>query len=474
MAPHREFTRAIERGPRGPKIGAFFDVDRTLLAGFSAAAFMRDKFSTEGIDLAKTLSSIGGAIRFGLNQTSFPAFVEESSGDLVGLREEELTEVGERVFNQRLATEIYPESRALVEAHQRMGHTVAIISSATHFQIDALARELEIEHVLCTELEFVNGKFTGRVVRPACFGEGKAIAGRALAEKCDLDLSQSYFYTDSRDDLPLLDIVGYPRLVNPDSGLSQIASRNGWPVFRFQSRGSPGWRELAGFAASMAAMGPAAMVGIPAAIASGSLRKGMDMMMSTYADLATAVTGVEIQVDGEEHLWSHRPAIFIFNHQSGLDPVIMSRLLRRDVVGVAKQELKDTPIIGQIAQLAGTVFVERGDRERAIDSLHSAEEAIRQGLSIMIAPEGTRSVTKRLGSFKKGAFRMAMATGVPIVPIVLKNTLDALPRHGLVVRPATIEVVVHPPISTDGWKLEDLNDHIAEIHDLYEQTLADD
>ncbi|MBW1883866.1 MAG: 1-acyl-sn-glycerol-3-phosphate acyltransferase, partial [Deltaproteobacteria bacterium] len=188
----------------------------------------------------------------------------------------------------------------------------------------------------------------------------------------------------------------------------------------------------------MGAIAPAAMVGIPAAIASGSLRKGMDMMMSTYADLATAVTGVEIQVDGEEHLWSHRPAIFIFNHQSGLDPVIMSRLLRRDVVGVAKQELKDTPILGQIAQLAGTVFVERGDRERAIDSLHSAEEAIRQGLSIMIAPEGTRSVTKRLGSFKKGAFRMAMATGAPIVPIVLKNALDALPRHGLVVRPATV------------------------------------
>ncbi len=474
MASRRELTRAIDRGPSGPKIGAFFDVDRTLLAGFSAVAFMRDKISTEGINLAKTLSSIGGAIRFGLNQTSFPAFVEESSGDLVGLREEELSEVGERVFNQRLATEIYPESRALVEAHQRMGHTVAIISSATHFQIDALARELGIEHVLCTELEVVDGKFTGRVVRPACFGEGKAEVAMALAETSDLDLSQSYFYTDSHDDLPLLDIVGNPRLVNPDSELSQIASRNGWPVFRFQSRGRPGWREMAGFAAAMGAIGPAALVGIPAAIASGSLRRGMDLMMSTYADLSTALTGVEVQVDGEEHLWSHRPAVFIFNHQSGLDALLMSRLLRRDVVGVAKQELKDTPIIGQLAQLAGTVFVERADREKAIDSLQSAEKAVRQGLSIMIAPEGTRSATKRPGQFKKGAFRMAMKTGVPIVPIVLKNALDALPRHAMVIRPATVEVVVHPPISTDGWKLEELDDRIAEIRDLYERTLSDD
>ncbi len=132
------------------------------------------------------------------------------------------------------------------------------------------------------------------------------------------------------------------------------------------------------------------------------------------------------------------------------------------------------PVFGQLAQLAGTVFVQRGDREKALESLHSAEEAVRQGLSIMIAPEGTRSATKRLGPFKKGAFRMAMATGVPIVPIVLKNALGALPRHGLVVRPATVEVVVHPPISTEGWKLEDLDDHIAEVRDLYERTLEDD
>ncbi len=474
MASRRELTRSIDRGAVGPKIGAFFDVDRTLLAGFSAAAFMRDKMATDGIDVAKTLTSVGGAIRFGMNQTSFPTFLEESSGDLVGLTEQELADVGNRVFNQRLVTDIYPESRALVEAHQRKGHTVAIISSATHFQIDALAQELGIEHVLCTELEFVDGKFTGRVVRPACFREGKAKAGTALAERCDLDLSQSYFYTDSCDDLPLLDIVGFPRLVNPDGELSQIASRNGWPVFRFQSRGRPGWRELAGFAASMGALGPAALVGVPAAIASGNLRRGMDMMMSTYADLSNALTGVEVQIEGEEYLWSHRPAVFIFNHQSGIDSLLMARLVRRDVVGVAKEEVKDMPVFGQLAQLAGTVFVQRGDREKAVESLHSAEEAVRQGLSIMIAPEGTRSATKRLGAFKKGAFRMAMATGVPIVPIVLKNALDALPRHGLVVRPATVEVVVHPPISTEGWKLEDLDDHIAEVRDLYEQTLAED
>jgi putative phosphoserine phosphatase/1-acylglycerol-3-phosphate O-acyltransferase len=474
VTTRKQLTRQIDRSPSSTKVGAFFDVDRTLLAGFSAAAFMRDRIASQGLDVAGTLKSMVGAVRFGMNQMSFPSFLEESSGNLVGLSEEDLAEVGERVFSQRLVTEIYPESRALVEAHQRRGHTVAIISSATHFQIDALARELSIEHVLCTELEFENGNFTGRVKRPACFREGKALAGQNMAAEHEIDLSQSYFYTDGHDDLPLLDIVGNPRLVNPDRDLAQVGSRRGWPVYCFQSRGRPGLREIAGLAASMGALGPAAMIGVPAAIATGSVRRGMNMMLSTYADLTNTITGVELQIEGEEHLWSHRPAVFIFNHQSGLDSLLMARLTRRDVVGVAKEELRNAPIVGQLLQLAGTVFVDRGDRAKAIEAMKPAVEATRQGLSIAVAPEGTRSATKKLGPFKKGAFHMAMAAGVPIVPVVLKNALDALPRHAWVIRPATIEVVVHPPIATDSWKPEDLDDHIAQIHALFERTLAGD
>ena len=91
----------------------------------------------------------------------------------------------------------------------------------------------------------------------------------------------------------------------------------------------------------------------------------------------------------------------------------------------------------------------------------------------MIAPEGTRSATAKVGKFKKGAFHMAMAAGVPIVPVVLKNALDALPRHGIVSRPTTVDVVVHPPIPTTDWRREDLDDHIADVQALFERTLAD-
>jgi len=474
MPSRKELTHEIERSPSGPKIAAFFDVDRTLLAGFSAGGFFKDKLAQKDLSLGNLARAAAGAFRFGAKQTSFPTFLEETSTDLVGLTERELLEQGERVFAKHLVTDIYPESRALVEAHRRRGHTVAIVSSATHFQIDALASELGIEHVLCTELEFDDdGRFTGRVERPACWQEGKARAAEDFAARHDVDLSQSYFYTDSHDDLPLLDVVGKPHLVNPDAALARVGARRGWPVYQFSSRGRPGAREIAGLVGSMASLGPAALVGLPAAIATGSLRKGADLMLSTYAELTTTLTGVELNIEGEEHLWSHRPAVFIFNHQSGLDSLLMAQLTKRDVVGIAKKELETTPIVGPLMKAAGVVFVDRGDRARAIEAMQPAVEAMRAGLSVVIAPEGTRSATQKIGKFKKGAFHMAMAARVPIVPVVLKNALDALPRHGVVIRPTTVDVVVHPPIPTTDWRREDLDEHIAAIENLYEETLSE-
>ncbi|MDP6977992.1 MAG: HAD-IB family hydrolase [Myxococcota bacterium] len=471
MSTRRQLTHEIEQAPQGAKVAAFFDVDRTLLAGFSAAGFMKDRFSNEGFSLRDMLGAAAGTWKFGSGQTSFPSFLEDTSTNLVGLSEDELLAQGERVFADHLVTDIYPESRALVEAHQRQGHTVAIVSSATHFQIDALARELGIEHVLCTELEFEDGKFTGKVQRPACWQEGKARAASEFAREHDVDLEESYFYTDSHDDISLLDAVGKPRLVNPDRELASVGSRRGWPVYQFHSRGTPGRREIAGLLGALGSLGPAAMVGIPAAIASGSVRKGADMMLNTYSELAMTATGVELNVEGEHNLWSHRPAVFIFNHQSGLDSMLMARLTKRDVVGVAKKELEDAPIVGPLMKAAGVVFVDRGDRNKAIEALQPAVEAMQKGLSVVVAPEGTRSATRKLGRFKKGAFHMAMAAGVPIVPVVIKNALDALPRDGVVIRSATVDIVVHEPIPTEGWRSEDLDDHIAEIEDLYRKTL---
>jgi putative phosphoserine phosphatase/1-acylglycerol-3-phosphate O-acyltransferase len=149
----------------------------------------------------------------------------------------------------------------------------------------------------------------------------------------------------------------------------------------------------------------------------------------------------------------------------------MLKLLRRDLTGVGKREIRRNPIFGPVFGAAGVVFVDRADTKKAIDALRPAVDALREGRSLAIAPEGTRSPTPRLGRFKKGAFHMAMQAGVPIVPVVFRNVLDALPKDAMVVRPATIEAVVLPPIPTEGWTLDDLDDEIQAIRARYLEIL---
>jgi putative phosphoserine phosphatase/1-acylglycerol-3-phosphate O-acyltransferase len=465
-------TRDIEQGPSGPEVGAFFDVDRTLVAGFSAVEFVRDALLGGRMSPQDLWQTLVAAARFQLGQIGFSGFVTETTGILAGLTENEFEQIGERIFAERIATEIYPESRALVQAHRRKGHTVAIVSSATRYQIGPIARDLGIEHVLCTELDSRNGYLTGGVKPPTCYGEGKAVAARRFAAEHGIDLEQSYFYTDSYEDLPLLKIVGRPRPTNPDRHLIAVAARRGWPTRTFHSRGTPSAGDVVRTSLAVASLLPSLLLGVPAATLNGSWRLAVNIAAATWGEIGTALAGIAVDVRGEEHLWSRRPAVFIFNHQSGIDVLLLCKLLRRDFTGIAKQEVRLNPIFGPVFALAGTVFIDRFNPEKAIKALEPAVDALKSGLSIAIAPEGTRSPTPHLNRFKKGAFHLAMAAKVPIVPIVFMNALDALPKHAMIVRPATVHAVVHPPIETSSWQVADLDREISAIHDLYRQTLG--
>jgi len=473
MALHERLTREIRKGPQGPRVGAFFDLDQTLVAGFSAFAFFQERLLSGRMSPRELSESLIGALAFSLGRTGFSGFVSATTAAYRGLAESVLEEIGEEVFEKHLATQIFPESRALVRAHRQAGHTLAIVSSATRYQAEPLARELGIEHVLCTRLEVEDGIFTGRVVRPTCYGEGKAHAAIALARACDLDLRESFFYTDSHEDLPLLDVVGRPRPLNPNARLAQIAKERQWPVRRFRSRGRPELADVLRTALVYGSLGPSVWAGLTAGVVNRSRREGVNMLGSVWGDLATSLAGVDLRVEGEEHLWSHRPAVFIFNHQSGLDALLMVKLVRRDMTGVGKQEIRRNPVFGPLFAAAGVVFIDRSDRARAIEALKPAVQALREGRSLVIAPEGTRSATPRLGPFKKGAFHIAMQAGVPIVPVVFRNVLDALPKHAWVVRPTTVEAVVLPPVDTAGWTRETLDGEIEAIRKRYLEVLGD-
>jgi putative phosphoserine phosphatase/1-acylglycerol-3-phosphate O-acyltransferase len=184
------------------------------------------------------------------------------------------------------------------------------------------------------------------------------------------------------------------------------------------------------------------------------------------------VAGIDFDVTGEEHLWSHRPAVFIFNHQSVLDVVILGRLLRRDVTGVVKMEAARDPIFAPIGKLLDVAYVDRGNREQARAALEPVRQRLAAGISVAIAPEGTRSVTPRLGAFKKGAFHIAMQAGVPLVPIVIRNAGDLMWKRSLIVRSGTLHVVVLPPVPTHGWTVETLDERVTEIRQQFVHTLA--
>jgi len=460
-------AQGILEGESGPHIGAFFDLDRTLIKGFSAKDFFQTRLLSGKMSAKEIVAQFAGVLAYAVGNGNFAGLASIGAQGIKGVDEQVFIEVGEEVYLKHLANEIYPESRALVAAHLAKGHTVAIVSAATPYQVDPIARDLGIAHVMCTRMGVRNGKFTGKIEAPACWGDGKAIAARSLAKRFDLDLTKSYFYTDSAEDLPLLEIVGKPRAMNPDTKLSALAFQNDWPVYRFNDEERPGLTGVVRTGLALGSLFPATLNGILTGARHMSWSDGVNAMMATVGDLVTAMAGIRLVVKGEANLWSHRPAVFLFNHQSSADLFITAKLLRRDARGVAKKELKNMPIIGQMMEAAGVIFIDRGNREKAIEAMQPAVEALKNGTSIIIAPEGTRSYDYNLGPFKKGAFHLAMQAGAPIVPIVIKNAHDAMPRGTNVFRPTAVEVVVLDPIPTNGWVLEDLNENICMVRDKY-------
>jgi putative phosphoserine phosphatase/1-acylglycerol-3-phosphate O-acyltransferase len=118
-------------------------------------------------------------------------------------------------------------------------------------------------------------------------------------------------------------------------------------------------------------------------------------------------------------------------------------------------------------------FIDRDDPKAAVEGLRKIEELARKGISVLIAPEGTRLDTTEVGPFKKGPFRIAMATGIPIVPIVLRNAEVIAERNSSTFNPGTVDVAVFPPIPVDDWTTDNLEERIAEVRQLYLDTLKD-
>ena len=173
--------------------------------------------------------------------------------------------------------------------------------------------------------------------------------------------------------------------------------------------------------------------------------------------------GIRARVTGREHLLATRPCIYIANHQSAYDVPVLAELHTPHTVIIGKKELARIPLFGWLYRVTGNVLIDRANRANAVGRLREAEAAIRErGVSVWIFPEGTRGNTPgKLLPFKKGAFYMAIATGAPLVPVVVGPVTEVFDLERRLARPGTVRVRVLEPIKTAGLKDDDVETLIA-------------
>jgi putative phosphoserine phosphatase/1-acylglycerol-3-phosphate O-acyltransferase len=471
--PAADAIAAIEAGPKGPDIGAFFDFDGTLIDGYSATAYFTDRFRRREMRLDEAVDIVRVLWRGDMDEREFADVISKAVVELAAHPEQEVIELWSRLFKEKIARLLFPEAWSLVKAHQKMGHTVAIATSATRYQAAPIAEELGIEHLLCTRATVRDGRLTGGVEGAPLWGAGKAAAVCDFATGHGIELARSYGYANGNEDIAFLKTVGHATAVNPKPALIEAAQRAGWTMLRFPARRKASLATRARSLGAYCALTATSLGGLAYAVASGKKRRAAELVSAISSDVMLAITGVEVETQGEHHLWAHRPALFLFNHQSTVDGYVLLTLLRRGFTGIAKKEVAKMPLLGQILRALDFAFIDRGNTGSSKEAMQPAVDRLRHGMSVVIAPEGTRSLTPRLGQFKKGAFHIAMQAGAPIVPVVIRNTYEVMPRGSLLFRPGTVQVCALPAIDVTTWKVEDLDRHVADVQALFQRTLDD-
>ncbi|NDV03614.1 HAD-IB family hydrolase [Rhodococcus sp. IEGM 248] len=474
MSDLRSLHDDIAAAVPGPGTLAAFDLDGTLISGYSASVVYRDRLRRFDISVAELLRTTGAAVETRFRGADVGNLMRIGVQSLAGRMEDEMQEWGQRLFRQEIARMIFSEVRGLLAAHRHAGHRVVMATSATPYQALSVAADLDIdaEDVLCTRPAVLDGMLTGKLESPPLWGPAKAEALREYAEKHGADLGDSFAYSNGAEDVPMLKSVGHPVALNPDRKLAATARQNGWPSVNLrppESGADP--MSIARTTTAIGALMGAAAFGVSAGLLTQNRQTGANLVGSFGPDLALAICGINVRIKGKENAWSARPAVFMFNHQSSLDMLVIGSVIRRDVTGVAKKEAARDPRFIPVGALLDVAYIDRADSTKARAALRPAVEKLQSGISIAIAPEGTRSPTPRLGRFKKGGFHLAMQAGVPIVPIVIHNAGERMWRNSLVAHPGTVDVDVLAPVPTVGWDLADLDRHVDEVRTLFEDCL---
>jgi putative phosphoserine phosphatase/1-acylglycerol-3-phosphate O-acyltransferase len=391
---------------------AVFDLDRTLITSSSATVF-RHHLAEHGLGGAHDLPLVDVFTRFyeQFGETWLmmqPARLASRAANGWSVA---TVEAAMRAAADELVGMLLPGAAAAIEQHRAAGRQLVMATTSPLVFVKAFADRLGFDDVVATQWERTVGAdgdevYTGRMSGPFVWGRSKADAVAQWADEHRSDLADSWAYSDSYFDAPLLALVGHPVVVNPDLQLRLAAAVRGWPVTHFDR--SEGVSKILGL----------------------ELQEwGRPFMRQEIL-----TPNARIEFAGLDNVPATGPAILVFNHRSYFDPLVMGLVIAktgRNVRGLGKKEVFDVPIIGRILKASGGIRVDRGTGSD--EPLDAAIAAVEAGELLMMAPEGT--IPRGPAFFdpvlkgRWGAARIAAATGAPVIPVGLWGTEQVWPRN---------------------------------------------
>ncbi len=197
-----------------------------------------------------------------------------------------------------------------------------------------------------------------------------------------------------------------------------------------------------------------------------------DLVFKTARNWARALvnlTGTKINIIGAENIPKNEAVVFVSNHQGNFDIPILLGFLNKPKAFIAKKELIKFPIISTWMKYMNCVFMDRKDIRQSLQSINQGIEYIKEGYSMVIFPEGTRSIDGQLKDFKPGSLRLALKSGAPIVPVTIKGSINIMGKNSYIIKPANVTVIVSSPI--DPITIKDTNKLTEMIRDIIKGNL---
>jgi len=414
-----------------PRGAAFFDLDRTLLAGASGEVFSH-AMRTAGL---VTRSIPGESLLYRLFNTvgeTLPSMaLARQAAVLAKGRSRAAVQAAAEQAADTLVAMVQPMAASIFAEHRAAGRPIVMATTTPFDLVKPLADRLGLDDVVATRYGVnADGTYDGTISGPFVWSAGKLAAVREWAERNGIDLAASYAYSDSVYDTPLLAAVGSPFVVNPDPRMVLVAAARRWPVLDL---GKPRSEDTDRAGHGMAKI-PVVNLEIQ--------RLALSFTHPLFFPYA------KFDIAGTEHIPIQGPAIIVGNHRSYFDVAAMALTIaktERMVRFLGKKEVFDAPVIGQMASAMGGIRVERGTGSD--EPLEAAAEALENGDMVAIMPQGT--IPRGTAFFdpklkgRWGAARLAAMTGAPIVPVGLWGTERVWPRSA---RLPNVLNVVDPPL----------------------------